>query len=297
MTWIHLEQTLQKVLQVLIREGLRVRWRVQERKLLQLLLDWRQECHHVEVHDGELITRRLHGQNGGHNLGCLLLLLDLLAVLLLSRAARVRRKRHRAVLRLHMPREVAGRAERLAAATDDAGVDGAAVVHLLVLGQHVLAREDARASGHGALHLVQRVQALVARQIAGRAEALAAGLDGALVRLLARVRFHVLVQRELAVEVAAAQGHGARERPVLLRIAEARLAHDIRTDGGASRHSGGVAWRVVQAFRQVRSKSKSELRPSAGTGSASVSLLVAPAASQTYSMVWVPNKGWEAWFL
>jgi hypothetical protein len=137
------------------------------------------------------------------------------------------------VLRAEVAREVAGSAERLAAAFHDANVRDAAEVVLQVTRQLLRLGEDARAAFNGALELLEKVEAAVASQVARSAEALGARADGALVRLLTRVGLHVLTQGELALEAASARGHGALERALAL------LRRRRRGSGGSSGSGSG----------------------------------------------------------
>jgi hypothetical protein len=137
------------------------------------------------------------------------------------------------VLRTTVSSQVAGGAKRLAAASEVTRVRRAREMHLEVRHQLLATREDARAVRGRTTDLAHCVELAVAGEVPGRAEALAALGNGALVGLLARVRLEVFVQRELAVEAAAAVGHGAGEWSVFGRSCAARCP-----TGGSGRGGG-----------------------------------------------------------
>lgn len=252
---MRLEQTLEQVLHFLVREDRR--GMVRDGKVLQLVVHGRQ-VHRVKVKERKLVARDVRRVRGRHDLQRFMLV------------ARVGRRGHGPMLRLHVPREVPGRTERLATVVNDTRVDAVAIVDLLVFHEHVFARENARAPGRRTLHLVQRVQSFVACQVPRRTKAFATRCNGTLMRLLPRVRLHVFVEREFPVEATATERNGTRKRAILLRVAQPGWADQGRsgTDSGracihgVSLHGeegrrGGSDW---QAMKATRFKWKNDLK-------------------------------------
>lgn len=135
------------------------------------------------------------------------------------------------MLRTTVTGQIAGSTEGLSTAGKVTRVWGACEMNLEMRHQLLAACEHARAVCRRATDLAHCVQLPVARQIAGRAEALATFSHRTLVGLLSRVRLEMFVERELAVEATAAVRHRTGKRSVLGRSRTARRACSARWGG------------------------------------------------------------------